>query len=240
MGSSFRKGRVVTSSRLRRQSSSNGASRNIEVQGRSNSRLFGCANVPPPSATTVSRSSDSISSRRALVSATRKPDSPRSRKISEMVCRSRDSIRVSRFTKSKSRRRASSWATLRLPEAMYPTRNTARTSMALHGTKWGGFPPQVRAYLLRLIFSLVQRCLRRILPLKERRTTSDAALPTVPKKERPASKENRECLGCKGQSFWTRPRTEGALKSAETSAGGGASILPVWVGKLLSPPERKS
>ena len=36
--------------------------------------------------------------------------------------------------------------------------------------------------------------MRRILPLKERRTTSEAALPALPKKERPNSTGKRECL----------------------------------------------
>ena len=88
-------------------------------------------NVPPPSATTVSRSSDSVRSRKAAVSASRNPGSPLVRKISGMLCRSRDSIRASRSTNCQRKRRASSWPTLLLPEAMNPTRNTARTPMAL-------------------------------------------------------------------------------------------------------------
>src|SRR5579859_1518576 len=65
-----------------------------------------------------------------------------------MVCRSRDSIRESRSTKSQPSRRASSCPRLLFPEAMYPTRNTARNPMALHGTQP---PPAVsrRPYLLK-------------------------------------------------------------------------------------------
>ena len=59
--------------------------------------------------------------------------SPLSRKISAIVCRSRASIAESRSTKSQPSRRASSSPTVVLPEAMNPTRNTARTPMMLHG-----------------------------------------------------------------------------------------------------------
>src|SRR5450631_3091726 len=128
----------MPSVRLRCQSSDAGASRKTDGRCRSNSRFLCCTKAPPPSATTLSHFSDSSRrSRSALVSASRNPGSPRSRKISGMVCRSRDSIRASRSTKSQFSRRASSCPTLLLPDAMNPTRNTARTSMALHGTSKG-------------------------------------------------------------------------------------------------------
>src|ERR1017187_7261805 len=56
-------------------------------------------------------------------------------------------------------------------------------------------PSRVRARRLPLVFLVVQRCLRRILPLKERSTTSDAASPAVPTKERPASTVYRRKIG---------------------------------------------
>jgi hypothetical protein len=57
---------------------------------------------------------------------------------------------------------------------MNPTRNTARTPMALRGTKMGGIGTQ-SGPVLSIDFQSVQRCFRRILPLKERSTTSDVA-----------------------------------------------------------------
>src|SRR5581483_892833 len=88
-----------------------------------------------------------------------------------------------------------------------------------------------------------ERFLRWILPLKLRRTTVDdtAARPMVPQKALPSLRANEVCcLGCRGISSWTSPRTERALTSAEVVSGTMASMSPLWLVRRYSPWSPKS